>query len=271
MGTGAVVIIACRSVSIGREALEDIKNISGSPYISCEELNLASFASVRAFVDGLTSKGINNIYALINNAGVFYCPYSVTEDGFEITFQTNYLGPFLLTNLLLKAGLLGKGSRVVNVSSESHRFVNDYNVISQRVIVAGDVSPELDQFIRYGQTKFCLNLFTLQLAELNKNTIYAFSVNPGNVETGVLRHFLASDRAKWWPLLSILRPLLVKTPHQGAQTVVHVTLFAEHQAQRLSGAYLSDCKPHEPSKLSQSNLLAEELWYISLKWSGLDS
>ncbi|XP_039299634.1 retinol dehydrogenase 11-like, partial [Nilaparvata lugens] len=76
----AVVIIACRSVSIGREALEDIKNISGSPYISCEELDLASFASVRAFVDGLTSKGINNIYALINNAGVFYCPYRVTED-----------------------------------------------------------------------------------------------------------------------------------------------------------------------------------------------
>lgn len=38
------------------------------------------------------NSGIDNVYALINNAGVFYHPFKLTEDGFEITFQTNYLG-----------------------------------------------------------------------------------------------------------------------------------------------------------------------------------
>lgn len=56
---------------------------------------------------------------LILNAGVFGLPFSKTGDGFETTFQVNHLSHFYLT--LLLDPLLVRGSRVVVVSSESHR------------------------------------------------------------------------------------------------------------------------------------------------------
>lgn len=58
---------------------------------------------------------------LILNAGVFGLPYCRTADGFETTFQVNHLSQMYLT-LLLKP-LLKSGSRVVVVSSESHRYL----------------------------------------------------------------------------------------------------------------------------------------------------
>jgi WW domain-containing oxidoreductase len=56
---------------------------------------------------------------LVLNAGVFGLPFSLTPDGYETTFQVNHLSHMYLT--LLLEPLLGQGSRVVIVSSESHR------------------------------------------------------------------------------------------------------------------------------------------------------
>lgn len=58
------------------------------------------------------------IHLLINNAGVMMCPQEKTEDGFDLQLQTNYLGHFLLTLLLLpKIQSSAPGCRIVNVSS----------------------------------------------------------------------------------------------------------------------------------------------------------
>jgi len=59
----------------------------------------------------------------INNAAIMVCPYSKSEDGIELQFATNYIGHFLLVNLLREKILnAGKGVRVVNVSSVGHWF-----------------------------------------------------------------------------------------------------------------------------------------------------
>ncbi len=60
---------------------------------------------------------------LILNAGVFAVPYSLTDDGYEVTFQTNHLGHFYLTQLLTPCLVSSAPARVVVVSSESHRSV----------------------------------------------------------------------------------------------------------------------------------------------------
>ncbi|XP_032666560.1 retinol dehydrogenase 11-like [Odontomachus brunneus] len=41
------------------------------------------------------------IHLFVNNVGVILCPFEKTEDGFEMQLQTNHLGHFLLTLLLL--------------------------------------------------------------------------------------------------------------------------------------------------------------------------
>lgn len=57
-------------------------------------------------------------------AGTMLVPEQRTEEGFEFHFVLNYLGHFLLTNLLLdilkRSGRPGFCSKIVNMSSATH-------------------------------------------------------------------------------------------------------------------------------------------------------
>ena len=63
-------------------------------------MDCASLASISDCVKRL-GKTVTKIDILINNAGVMVCPFSRTEDGFEMQIGTNHFGHFYLTNLLL--------------------------------------------------------------------------------------------------------------------------------------------------------------------------
>ena len=54
---------------------------------------------------------------LVNNAGVLSGERTLSPDGIELTFATNVLGPFLLTNLLIPLLEKSAPARIVNVSS----------------------------------------------------------------------------------------------------------------------------------------------------------
>jgi retinol dehydrogenase-12 len=90
---GATLVLACRDVEKGINAKKDIlqKLSNKNVKIFIKHLDLASITSILKFSESLKSE-FNEIYALVNNAGIFYYPHTVTEDGFEITFQANYLG-----------------------------------------------------------------------------------------------------------------------------------------------------------------------------------
>ena len=62
---------------------------------------------------------------LILNAGVFSLPYTLSDDDYEATFQTNHLGHFYLTQLLTELLVNSAPVRVVVLSSESHRSVDE--------------------------------------------------------------------------------------------------------------------------------------------------
>ncbi|XP_075222036.1 retinol dehydrogenase 12-like isoform X2 [Lycorma delicatula] len=258
---GATVILACRNEVEGQRVAKDIYYSTGNSFIKCEYLDLTSFESIQLFVDRLKKSGIHSVYALINNAGIFYHPFKLTEGGFEITFQTNYLGPFFLTILLININLLKHKSRIVNVVSEAHRF--------PKQLVVDEVClprPELNKFIRYGESKLCLVLFSNKLASHLKG-IAVFNVDPGNVETNVYRHFPLLNNKFLFALQKPIRWFLVKTPVQGAQTIIHVV--SSSSCSEYSGSYFSDCKVKTPSDLALDKNLANNLFNNSLKWCGL--
>lgn len=120
-------------------------------------MDLTSLKSVRQFAHAFRSRGLS-LHVLVNNgmlpsylpdiyslskrssvlprtAGTMLVPERQTEDGFEFHFCLNYLGHFLLTNLLLdilkKSGKHGQCSRIVNMSSATHysgiMLMNDLN------------------------------------------------------------------------------------------------------------------------------------------------
>lgn len=97
MNLGATVIMACRRVESASRVAKSFKDLKGSYEIL--ELDLSSFANVRRFVEEFKNR-YSRLNALVNNAGVMNTPKMKTVDGFEYQFGVNYLGHFLLTELL---------------------------------------------------------------------------------------------------------------------------------------------------------------------------
>jgi len=116
----ASVIIAARSKEKAQQAADDIREDIPSADLSVRVLDLASLASVSAFAERLM-EDYDRLDVLINNAGVMMCPYSKTEDGFEIQFGTNHLGHFALSLRLLPLLRKTPESRIVILSSLAHR------------------------------------------------------------------------------------------------------------------------------------------------------
>jgi NAD(P)-dependent dehydrogenase (short-subunit alcohol dehydrogenase family) len=113
---GAEVILTARTSAKGQDAVERIQRQLPEASVRFELLDLASLQSVRTFAAKIG--GEPKLDLLVNNAGVMRLPQRrVTEDGFEVQFGTNFLGPFALTVLLLPALQRAPSPRVTTVSS----------------------------------------------------------------------------------------------------------------------------------------------------------
>jgi NAD(P)-dependent dehydrogenase (short-subunit alcohol dehydrogenase family) len=120
---GATVVLACRDDHKAAAAAARIHAHAPQSEIHTTRLDLASAASIREGA-ALLRADHPRIDLLIHNAGCMRLQRELTEDGFERTLATNYLGPFQLTRLVLEQITAVPRSRIVTVSSSSHRFVN---------------------------------------------------------------------------------------------------------------------------------------------------
>jgi len=113
---GSEVILASRTESKGRDAVDRIRQQLPHAKVQAEVLDLASLRSVQSFAARIGREA--KLDLLVNNAGVMAVPKrQVTEDGFERQFGTNFLGPFALTMALLPALMRAPSPRVTTVSS----------------------------------------------------------------------------------------------------------------------------------------------------------
>merc|ERR1712217_432725 len=98
---------------------------TGNTHVVGMELNLGSFASVREFAQQFLGH-YGTLNYLLNNAGISGSGNAVrkTQDGFEEVFEVNYLGHFLLTELMLptlrRTAAQGRPARIVNTASSAH-------------------------------------------------------------------------------------------------------------------------------------------------------
>jgi NAD(P)-dependent dehydrogenase (short-subunit alcohol dehydrogenase family) len=87
------------------------------------ECDLCSLDSIRQFAKLYNSEE-ERLDVLICNANLVWSSNIVTLDGFNSIIQANYLGHFLLTNLLLDKLKQCQPSRIINVSSNAHKSSN---------------------------------------------------------------------------------------------------------------------------------------------------
>jgi retinol dehydrogenase-12 len=116
------VILADYNMEKGYQALQQLCLETGcdEKNIRLIECDLRSFDSIRHFVK-LYNEEEKRLDVLICNAGIAWAPNLLTNDGFNTVIQVNYLGHFLLTNLLLDKLKKCRPSRIVNVASGAHR------------------------------------------------------------------------------------------------------------------------------------------------------
>jgi len=246
---GYHVILACRSRQKGLDAVDKINQkistVCGSEDISkvgkasfLQPLDLASFASIRSFCKTFSEKyDVLNI--LVNNAGI-NSQGDVTEDGLEICFQSNFVGHFLLTKLLVPSLMKAKNTyksnkykeeagRIVNLSSVTHHFApsnertlsNGHgsadlfrnNGIHDKHFWLGSATPGVST-ATYRESKLASILFTIELNKRygGEKGVRSIAVNPGSVSSDIWRNESA--------LTQKLYSLVYLTPKQGASTSI---------------------------------------------------
>ena len=117
---GHTVVMVCRNVQAGEAVRQEVVSQTGNRAVTVMNCDLSSQKSIRQFVAAFMAKH-PRLDVLINNAANFdhtLKQSTLTEDGVEVIFATNHLGPFLLTNLLLDALKASAPSRLLTVASK---------------------------------------------------------------------------------------------------------------------------------------------------------
>jgi NAD(P)-dependent dehydrogenase (short-subunit alcohol dehydrogenase family) len=252
---GAKVVMVCRSLERGERAKAEVEAKSGSGSVEMMLADLGSLGSVREFARKYEDSH-DSLHVLLNNAGSVRLRRSLTVDGFEATFQVNYLSPFLLTNLLLPLLKKSAPSRIVNVSSAAHYGGH---------IDLGDLQLQKGYGVMraYSRSKLALVLFTRELARRLEGTgVTANSLHPGTVATNIWGSALGPAS-----FLGKVARLFLISPEKGARTQVY--LASSPEAEGVSGEYFESSAKRRSSDESYDQALAERLWDASAAMVGL--
>ncbi len=203
--------LASRFLQLGFNVIITGREFRGNPSENLEFLycDFTDLSSVVRCAKEIGDK-FKSLDLVINNAGIL-SPGSYTEtiDGYEISYQVNFLSHVLFTTLLREAGLL-KTTKVINLSSPIYkRGTLDVDKISD--------SFQYEAFRTYASTKLFMALFSVKLAESGQA---GFSFDPGTFSSGIYR-----AREKWFHVLyKIAAPFMIPVSTV-ARKLVDIILF----------------------------------------------
>ncbi|KAL2127947.1 hypothetical protein VTI74DRAFT_9937 [Chaetomium olivicolor] len=274
--TGATLLLTARNLA---KAHKNLAGILEPGRVSLVEMNLDSFQSIRAGAAQILSATKGQVHILIHSAGVMGLQeYTLTEDGIEAHFSSNYLGFFLLFQLLKQALLAsvtpGFCSRVVVVASSAHRA---------GVLPASDnYSFEKGGYnheAAYNNSKLgAVYLANKIEQDYGARGLHATSLHPGAINTDISRHMPPEFVEGLMANPYILK--ILKSAEQGAATTVWAAVGKEWENR--GGKYLEDVGEAERGEddgqvfgvgwVKQTYNPEEEdrLWRDSLKIVGLE-
>lgn len=216
-------------------------------------VDFADLDEVRTLASLLLEK-YPRIDVLANNAGGIFTPVrQVTTDGFEMTFQINYLAPFLLTHLLLDR-LIDSRASVISTSSLANRLFGKVDISDLNS--EGHYEPKR----AYGNAKLGQIMFTRELhRRFTGRGLAAAAFHPGVVSTGFSRSPGTSMEGIYGH--KIISKFLL-SPRKGADTLIWL---ASQQSPKTwqSGEYFTRRKVARTNPQANDAALARELWEIS--------
>ncbi|GGL13025.1 SDR family NAD(P)-dependent oxidoreductase [Mangrovihabitans endophyticus] len=235
---GHRVVVVGRSEEKTRSVARDL----GAEHLTAD---FARLDDVRTLAAHLRARH-PRINVLANNAGAMFGPRTETVDGFELTFQVNYLAPFLLTNLLLEALTAGRATVIQTTSNaarlSAHLDPDDLNNEHRYSPVRA-----------YGNAKQALVLFTEELdRRYRAQGIAAVAFHPGAIAS----NFAQNSRSPIGTLFrSPLPRLAFASPDRAARRLVWLAT-SEPGESWTTGGYYETGKP----RTVKSKVAPRDLW-----------
>ena len=246
---GYTVVMLCRDYDAALLERRAILTQVPAATVHIVRCDLASLRSVREAAQVVCGE-FGRIGLLINNAGIVSTLQRKSVDGFELTFATNHLGPFLLTQLLLDR--MADDGRVVTVSSQVH-----YQGKLDLARIA-DPKARYDSRAAYARSKLANVLHTFALARrLAATRITVNCLHPGVVATNLL--------PRWLRLIKPLISPVIFDAERGARTTLYLALSNEIAG--VSGRYFDENQAVQPAAAAANDVeLQEALWQASERW-----
>ena len=239
------IVLATRSEERTRPVLADLKARYPTARTQWVHLDVSDLGSVRRAAQTFVATK-QPIDVLVNNAGIAGTR-RLSNDGFDITYATNHIGPFLLTNLLLPRLREAPQGRVVNVASNAHFAAKEmtWSGLERRT------APKRSGFKDYAVTKLMNILHAKELARRLAGTrVTTYSLHPGAVASNIWR---AIPQPIQW-----IAKLFMLSNEAGARTPLYCATAAE--LGKTSGRYYYQEREARTSPLAGDAALARELW-----------
>lgn len=239
---GANVVVGARDARRGQTVVDELEKEGGRAELL--EIDMASFESIRKAAARFCAAH-SSLDALVNNAGTAVSGRRLSPDGHELTWATNFLGPFLLTRRLLSLLKKSETPRVVNVGSEGHRAGRlDWENL--------ELERGYTTFRAYANSKLALALFTRELARREPG-VAAVVLHPGGIATKIWD--AAPGPISW--ILNLVLPSAAK----GAAPVV--SLACATDLDRSTGRYFNRFREVDPSPAARNDADAARLWDLA--------
>lgn len=217
---GATVVLGARNPAKAEQTQVELAKEAKNPKsVRTMALDVASLASIRSFATAF-EKEHGALHVLVNNAGAWFSDRRESADGYELTFATNVIGPYLLTKLLAPSLRKGAPSRVVNIVSS---MASDYD--------AKDLefkTRKFDGFKAYGASKLALRMVTWIFAkQLEKDRVTVNAAAPGFVKTDFNQNAHGFTAA----MINFSSKLFAVSPAEGADTPLWAAAAGEVEGQ----------------------------------------
>lgn len=254
---GAHLIVVGRNQQKAQDTLQHIKTETGNDSVEFLLADFSDLEQVRQLVSTFKQR-YTRLDVLVNNAGAFFNTRRVSSYAVEKTFLVNHLAPFLLTNLLLDLIRSSTPARIVNVSSEAHKYADmDLDDLEFKRGFSGMKA--------YGRSKLANIMFAYELARrLRGRDVTANAVHPGHIATNMWR----TNFPIIGPALKWVMSLFALSPEEGADNSIY--LASSPEVEGVTGKYFVEREPAQSSPASYNEELAQRLWEISENLTSLN-
>jgi retinol dehydrogenase 12 len=254
---GARIVLIARDPARTAATLAKLKNANPSAMHAAHYGDLSALAEMKRVASEVAAAE-PRIDVLVNNAGAVFLSRQTSLDGLEMTFATNHMAYFVVTNILLDRLKATPGARIVSTASDAHKSGKlDFDDLQSE--------KSYGSFRVYGTSKLCNILFTRELARrLDGADVTANCLHPGFVGTRFGQNNASNVFTR---LLRNAVMSLGISPEEGAKTIIH--LASSPDVATISGEYFYKCKVAEPTAAAQDDGAAKRLWDVSAKIAGL--